>query len=415
MFSLQLPERERALWQRILQLTSPSLRENSTSNIQENQRSIYSKTGTLASEHFSASDLEYLFEKLPWPTRKMLLLAGRDKPESLTVYDLRHSLVSTQGADAAVKIRQAELLCDHVMKLLKVQTFVRILEIGSGTSDVSSVLWKLLNDRLTSLGFADPSNHFLIANVEYETTTGQTAEKLVLSADRNNIVHFYGPIAGDATRLRSFKDNTFDVVFSSLMLGALGGNQVIKENKSSVARCNQVLDQARRVARDGALVCHTDFVYLYGREPCKWSAKGPAEPGCFKQGFPLRIETLFCGSRDLVTADGHTRRKVSPFLKEINEYLTNQEFEYWDWFDAGDYAAWKVTEDAQKGLYNNVTTRRFCGKVASGFRAALALLHLHKAPWNTLDDQRLHELTSHVRAAGVSFVVTTATVSKRFE
>ena len=70
------------------------------------QDAIYDKTGLLASDHFDADDLEFLYNHLPKTTRQMLKLCGRDAPNRMTVYDLRHSLISTQGSDAAVKMEQ---------------------------------------------------------------------------------------------------------------------------------------------------------------------------------------------------------------------------------------------------------------------------------------------------------------------
>jgi hypothetical protein len=53
-------------------------------------------------------DLTYLHHHcLPGATLRMLKLAGRDDPSMITMYDLRHSMISCEGADAAVKIRQA--------------------------------------------------------------------------------------------------------------------------------------------------------------------------------------------------------------------------------------------------------------------------------------------------------------------
>jgi len=74
--------------------------------MQEIQVGIYQETGVMAINHFSVDDLRYLFTRLPKSTKEMLRLAGRDKPELLTMYDLSHSLISNQGSDAAAKIHQ---------------------------------------------------------------------------------------------------------------------------------------------------------------------------------------------------------------------------------------------------------------------------------------------------------------------
>ena len=53
-------------------------------------------------------------------------------------------------------------------------------------------------------------------------TTGTTAAKLMAECGRDNITVRYGPQIGDATRLEGLEDNSFDIVWSSLMLGAFG-------------------------------------------------------------------------------------------------------------------------------------------------------------------------------------------------
>lgn len=73
------------------------------------QEGIYAETGLLAITHFSLDDLTFLHgECLAPATRKMLKLAGRDRPELISMYDLRHSLLSCAGADAAVKTQQVD-------------------------------------------------------------------------------------------------------------------------------------------------------------------------------------------------------------------------------------------------------------------------------------------------------------------
>ena len=60
----------------------------------------------MAAARLPVDDLSYLFTRLPESTKEMLRLAGRNKPELLTMYNLRHSLIACQGADAAIKIHQ---------------------------------------------------------------------------------------------------------------------------------------------------------------------------------------------------------------------------------------------------------------------------------------------------------------------
>ena len=97
---------------------------------------------------------------------------------------------------------------------------VRLLELGSGISDVTAMVWQLVCDGLRSAGQGDPMSLFTITNCEYEEHTGATASRLLAETGKTNVDVIYGPEMGDATRLVGLSDSTFDVVWSSLFLGA---------------------------------------------------------------------------------------------------------------------------------------------------------------------------------------------------
>jgi hypothetical protein len=100
---------------------------------------------------------------------------------------------------------------------------VRLLELGSGISDVTSMLWALVMHELRRSevlgrsgggcvgGPQDTADDaallqlFHITNVEYSEPTGRTAAALLASAGRSNVSVRYGPEIGDATLLRGLK------------------------------------------------------------------------------------------------------------------------------------------------------------------------------------------------------------------
>jgi SAM-dependent methyltransferase len=112
-------------------------------------------------------------------------------------------------------------------------------------------------------GGRDPLSLFHITNCEYEAHTGTTASQLLLKAGRTNVAVRYGPELGDATRLAGLADQSFDVVWSSLFLGAFAVVDA-GEGRKDAPMARAVIEQAWRVARHGAVVMHTDFSYLAG-------------------------------------------------------------------------------------------------------------------------------------------------------
>ena len=97
---------------------------------------------------------------------------------------------------------------------------VQLLELGSGISDVTAMVWQLMCDRLRSAGHDNPMGLFTITNCEYEVNTGAVASDLLAKTGKTNVRVRYGPEIGDATRLVGLKDSIFDIVWSSLFLGA---------------------------------------------------------------------------------------------------------------------------------------------------------------------------------------------------
>lgn len=152
---------------------------------------------------------------------------------------------------------------------------MRLLELGSGISDVSAMVWRLVRDGLVRAGYKqDPLSLFTILDIEYSTPTGRTAARLLAESGRHNVTVRYGPEVGDATRLVGLEDSSFDVVWSSLMLGAF---EVVRDADGVMADspgARAVMDQAWRVARDGGVVVHTGFSYL-NAPPDEYHAKTP--------------------------------------------------------------------------------------------------------------------------------------------
>jgi len=97
---------------------------------------------------------------------------------------------------------------------------VQLLELGSRISDVTAMVWQLVCNSLRSNGFDNPMDFFAITNCEYEIHTGMVASDLLAKTGRANVKVMYGPQIADATRLDGMEDSTFDIVWTSFMLGA---------------------------------------------------------------------------------------------------------------------------------------------------------------------------------------------------
>jgi hypothetical protein len=103
---------------------------------------------------------------------------------------------------------------------------VRMLEVGSGISDVTSMVWTLMMQRLRAgehlsasrltpacvrgprteeVDDASLLKLFHITNVEYSDVTGRTAEALLAKAGRSNVSVRYGSEIGDATVLKDIE------------------------------------------------------------------------------------------------------------------------------------------------------------------------------------------------------------------
>ena len=264
------------------------------------------------------------------------------------------------------------------------------------------------------------------------------------SCGRTNITVRYGPKIGDATTLEGIEDSSFDIVWSSLMLGAFGepapeseqqtppaspssagssseeelcfDDLVMHRTASNVVpAARAVILQAHRVAKHGGLIMHTDFVYLYGRDDVPWAVKEYKKKDP-KMVLPFRLEAILRGrSKGLLRADYHPLRKnISPFFRKLNQVLTTKEFDYWAWFDGGDFAAWEITRAAeQHGDYSNVQVKRFCGAVPSVRKAAIALAHIYfNNAWEKMSEEEFAQAMSHLKQAGTSFVMTVGKVNK---
>lgn len=385
-----LPKREKVLRKKIHDLTT---RDNESGILGIQQR-IYQKTGLMAKNYFTNDELEYLYKCLPSTTRKMLKLCGRNKPSMLSMYDLRHSLISTQGADAAMKIFQAErvsLIAFEMIKQNKEDRPVRILELGSGLSDVSAMIHTLLVNNLSSYMNTDQiKNSFYITNVEYEYNTMTLASEYMTNRPNIRVVK------ADAANLSIFPDNMFDICITSLMLGAF--NQP-----------DSVIDEARRVVKNGGIVVHSDFVYLYGKSDTKWSRVKNGH----KTFIPVRLDSISFLSKmkGLMKADHYLYyKKIPEFFSELNYKVTTSEFNYWSWFDAGDYAAWYITE--RNDQYKNIKEERFCGSVPSFLKAGYSLWKLMRYNWKEMDAEELESIMSHCKQAGTAFNMVTAEVRK---
>lgn len=396
-----LSQRERDLRIQIRNITRKH-HDKDTTTFAEIQKDIYQKTGVMAIQHFNIEELTYMYFRLPKTTRQMLRMCDRDNPRLLTMYDLRHSLISTQGADAAMKMVQAERVSDIAFHMIKSRRTpsqkIRILEIGSGLSDVSLMVQFLLINKLQPFLTMDLINaSYEIVDVEYEKNTMEYACQCI----KGNIK----VVRGDATDLSMFSENSFDIGFSSLMLGAF----------SPPEKAGRVLDEMRRVVRPNGKVVHADFVYLYGKRDTPWNrnlAHKQQDPDKLYKFIPFRMDSIYrplSGMKGLVKADHHVRQKNIPdFFHELNYKITTSEFTYWSWFDAGDYAAWYIS--SRKMEYSHVKEERFCGSVPSIIKALYALWKLRD--WKELDQEELDTILSQCKQAGTAFNMTTATIVK---
>ena len=171
---------------------------------------------------------------------------------------------------------------------------------------------------------------------------------MMQSCGRTNITVRYGPKIGGATTLKGIEDSSFDIVWSSLMLGAFGEPAPESEQQTPpaspssagsteehffdeeeeedlavmqrtatnvVPAARAVILQAHRVAKHGGLIMHTDFVYLYGRDDVPWAVKDYKKKDT-KMVLPFRLEAILRGrSKGLLRADHHPLRKnISPFF-----------------------------------------------------------------------------------------------------
>ena len=181
-----------------------------------------------------------------------------------------------------------------------------------------------------------------------------------------------------------------------------------------VPAARAVILQAHRVAKHGAMIMHTDFVYLYGRDDVPWAVENYKKKDV-KVMLPFRMEAIVKGrSKGLLRADYHPLRKnISPFFRKLNQSLTTKEFDYWAWFDGGDFAAWEISKAAERGEYSNVEVKRFCGAVPSVRKAAIALAHIYFGNgWEKMSEEEFAQAMSHLKQAGTSFVMTVGEVNK---
>ena len=398
-----LPRKELELRKKILAITAPKDRQDKEQ--QEIQEGIYSMTGLSALMYMTIPDAHYLLTRLPKATREMMRLTRRAHPEFVTMYDLRHSLVSCAGADAGIKITMADKIARMAMAKIRERlargddTPLEMLELGSGLSDVTAMVCDLLGERLMLEGHRNALELFHVTNVEYETNTGETARDMLLYTGLGNTVSVrFGPELGDATVLKGLEDNSFDMTWSSLFLGAFEATGTGKDLDSPKARA--VLDQAWRVTKHGGTVMHTDFVHAYdprgGPRAQARTFKTPKANTRFLRAMPSAMVLGTCG--------------IGDFVRD----LTDEEFEYWKWFDGGEFAARMICAE-QGSMYSAVEVLRFAGKPDNALAAAAAEFKLFRhrpRPQDHISEDEFTSALAACRARYVAFCMTTAVVTK---
>lgn len=91
--------------------------------------------------------------------------------------------------------------------------------------------------------------------------------------------------------------------------------------------------------------------------------------------------------------------------------LEQEAFDYWDWFDGGDFAAWEM----QRGLgsrYKTLKVRRYGGWCPEPVRAMAGGIIL-TAPGAAKEDTALYQnAVASITSLGVAFTMAMSTVSK---